>query len=45
LFGASLIVETIDLPPYQKLTVFLVLLVVGIVVQSNLPQPRPRRRL
>jgi len=44
LFGASLIVETIDLPPYQKLVVFLVLLVVGVVVQSNLPRPRPTRR-
>jgi hypothetical protein len=45
LFGASLIVQTVELPPYQKLLVFLVLLVVGAVVQSNLPRPRPTRRL
>ena len=44
LFGASLIVETIELPPYQKLILFLVLLAVGLVVQSNLPRPRPVRR-
>jgi len=44
LFGASLIVETIELPPYQKLIAFLVLLAVGLVVQSNLPRPRPVRR-
>ncbi len=45
LFGASLIVETLDLPPYQKLAVFAVLLVVGVMVQSNLPRSRPKRRL
>lgn len=45
LFGASLIVETIDVPPYQKLGLFLGLLLVGIVVQSNLPRARPQRRL
>lgn len=44
LFGASLIVETIELPPYQKLGLFLVLLAVGLVVQSNLPRPKPVRR-
>jgi hypothetical protein len=45
LFGASLIVETIDVAPYQKLVVFGVLLLVGIVVQTNLPRARPVRRL
>jgi hypothetical protein len=45
LFGASLIIETIDLPPYQKLALFLLLLVVGITVQANLQRPRPVRRL
>ena len=45
LFGASLIVETVDVAPYQKLALFLVLLLVGIVVQSNLPRARPVRRL
>lgn len=45
LFGASLIVETVELPPYQKLALFFVLLAVGLGVQSNLPRPRPVRRL
>lgn len=45
LFGASLIVETITLPPYQKLGLFAVLLLVGLVAQSNLPRPRPVRRM
>jgi len=44
LFGASLIVESVDVAPYQKLVLFLVLLLVGIVVQSNLPRVRPARR-
>jgi hypothetical protein len=44
LFGASLIVESVELPPYRKLVLFIVLLLVGIVVQSNLPRPRPVRR-
>ena len=44
LFGANLIVQTIELPPFQKLILFLVLLAVGLVVQSNLPRPRPVRR-
>jgi hypothetical protein len=45
LFGASLIVESIDLPPYQKLALFLGLLLVGLVVQTNLPRRRVVRRL
>lgn len=45
LFGASLIVEAIELPPYQKLVLFVILLAVGLTVQSNLPRPRPARRL
>jgi len=45
LFGASLIVDPIDLPPYQKLIVFLVLFFIGAIVQSNLPRPRPKLRV
>jgi Domain of unknown function (DUF4203) len=44
LFGASLIVETIELPPYQKLGLFVALVLIGAVVQSNLPRRRPTRR-
>ncbi|HVO28063.1 MAG TPA: DUF4203 domain-containing protein [Candidatus Margulisiibacteriota bacterium] len=45
LFGASLVVQSVNAAPYQKLVLFAVLLLVGIVVQSNLPRARPVRRL
>ncbi len=44
LLGASFIVEAIELRPYAKLGVFLALLLVGVVAQTNMPRPRPRRR-